>query len=206
MSAGITLTVHGLAVFALGFALGCSNRQNEARSTPAAEPVAPMTEAPASQPLAQQEAPPAQPPSRTPSNQQEGYLSLSKGVQSRCDLPETPREAPQFDFDESQLRERGRKILDGIVQCMRNGALREEGITIVGHADPRGPEGYNRDLGRRRAETARDYLLGQGVSAGRITVRSRGEAEAQGTGPDSWQLDRRVDIEESSGAQSSLAR
>lgn len=136
----------------------------------------------------------------TPDPGREGTLGLSPGIQKRCRLPETRAGSPQFDFDESELRPRGMNILDGVVTCMQDGGpLSGESISIVGHADPRGPNDYNRGLGMRRAEAARRYLTSKGVPESRVTVRSRGEADAKGTDPASWQLDRHVEIEEATG-------
>jgi peptidoglycan-associated lipoprotein len=48
-------------------------------------------------------------------------------------------------------------------------------VTIEGHADERGTRAYNLALGARRAQAARDFLLAQGVSAGRMTTVSFGK-------------------------------
>ena len=50
------------------------------------------------------------------------------------------------------------------------------GITVSGHADERGTREYNLALGQRRGEAVRDYLLLNGISKNRITVKSYGEA------------------------------
>lgn len=97
---------------------------------------------------------------------------------------------PQFDFAEAELRARGEGILAGIAQCMKQGALQGEKVTLVGHADPRGPDAYNQRLGMARAAAARDYLASQGVAVSSLALKSRGERDASGTGPASWQLDR----------------
>jgi peptidoglycan-associated lipoprotein len=124
-------------------------------------------------------------------------LGVSPGISERCKLPETRAESPQFDFDDSELRPRGMNILDGIAACMQEGgALARQSVTVVGHADPRGTEDYNRGLGMRRADAARRYLESKGIPASRVNVRTRGEAEAKGTDVSGWQLDRHVEIEE----------
>ncbi|MEP3049155.1 MAG: peptidoglycan-associated lipoprotein Pal [Roseibium sp.] len=48
-------------------------------------------------------------------------------------------------------------------------------ITVEGHADERGTRQYNIALGARRAQSARDYLVSQGVSASRIKTISYGK-------------------------------
>jgi outer membrane protein OmpA-like peptidoglycan-associated protein len=123
-------------------------------------------------------------------------LVVSEPIRRRCDLPDTPPESPQFDYDQADLRPRGTDILASVAKCMLEGPLKDEGVTITGHADPRGSDAYNRDLGMRRATSAQEYLLELGVSTERISTRSLGEREATGTDPASWQVDRRVEIEE----------
>jgi peptidoglycan-associated lipoprotein len=48
-------------------------------------------------------------------------------------------------------------------------------ILIEGHADARGTTEYNLALGERRAGAAKNYLLGQGVPASRVTIVSYGK-------------------------------
>lgn len=51
------------------------------------------------------------------------------------------------------------------------------GLTLIGHADLRGPKKYNLKLSERRAELVKDYLVSQGVSADRIHTRAEGEQQ-----------------------------
>jgi len=55
--------------------------------------------------------------------------------------------------------------------------IKSSGISVVveGHADERGTREYNLALGERRANSVRDYLMSQGVSASSITVISYGK-------------------------------
>lgn len=179
---------------ALPFALliGCSHNEKEPQLTPASGVRTPPTQA----------APRVDEPQTTVSSS--GSFNLSEGVRTRCNLPDEPREDPQFDFDDAGLRDRGKRILDGVADCMLNGALKDESLTIVGHADPRGPDDYNQELGARRAESARDYLMQRGVPLARMTVQSHGERDATGTDESSWQLDRRIDIDETTPANAGV--
>jgi peptidoglycan-associated lipoprotein len=65
--------------------------------------------------------------------------------------------------------------------------------SIEGHADERGTREYNMALGERRANSARDYLLSQGVPAARLLVTSWGKERPVATGSDesSWAQNRR---------------
>ena len=68
-------------------------------------------------------------------------------------------------------------------------------VRLVGYCDPRASEQYNRELGLRRASAVRDWLVANGIAATRITVRSEGEKRLLSTDPQSYWLDRRVELE-----------
>jgi peptidoglycan-associated lipoprotein len=55
-------------------------------------------------------------------------------------------------------------------------------ILIVGHTDDRGTGAYNMDLGTRRAEAVRDYLVAQGIASSRIEPETRGETQPMASG------------------------
>ena len=48
-------------------------------------------------------------------------------------------------------------------------------VTIEGHCDERGTREYNLALGARRANAVKEYLVSQGVSAGRVETVSYGK-------------------------------
>ena len=48
-------------------------------------------------------------------------------------------------------------------------------VLVAGNADERGTETYNLALAQRRANTARDYLVAQGVAASRFSTISYGK-------------------------------
>ena len=68
-------------------------------------------------------------------------------------------------------------------------------LVIVGHCDPRASETYNRELGRRRAQAVREFLVAAGVGADRVSVRSEGKKRPISTKPDEYWLDRRIEFE-----------
>ena len=65
---------------------------------------------------------------------------------------------------------------------------------IEGHCDERGTREYNIALGERRANSARDFLISQGVNASRLTVISWGKEKPVSPGHDeaSWAQNRRA--------------
>jgi hypothetical protein len=48
-------------------------------------------------------------------------------------------------------------------------------LVIVGHADARGSEKYNKALSERRAALVREYLISHGVAADKIQIRAEGK-------------------------------
>lgn len=81
-----------------------------------------------------------------------------------------------FDFDQATLKDEDKPLLDDFAKVMREhhgGAL----VTVEGFADPAGPTGYNRRLGKRRADAVREYLVETGgMSADRVRAVGYGEA------------------------------
>lgn len=71
---------------------------------------------------------------------------------------------------------------------------RQVSITIEGHADERGTREYNLALGERRANAAKNYLVGLGVDTGRIATVSYGKERPVALGSDeaSWARNRRA--------------
>jgi len=65
--------------------------------------------------------------------------------------------------------------------------------SIEGHADERGTREYNLALGERRANVARNFLVANGVPAGRLTAISWGKERpaAAGSDEDAWAQNRR---------------
>jgi peptidoglycan-associated lipoprotein len=121
-------------------------------------------------------------------------VNVSNDLRALCNLP-TPKEAPKFDFDASDLTATDREVLQGLAKCMTDGPLKGKAVRLVGHADPRGETEYNMALGAKRADGVKSFLSGLGVAETRLHQTSRGELDAKGTDEETWLMDRRVDIE-----------
>jgi peptidoglycan-associated lipoprotein len=119
-------------------------------------------------------------------------ISVSRDIVTACGL--SLGDSSKFAFDDSRLTATDRNALDAIGACFTSGALKDEGMHLVGRADSRGKEQYNLDLGMRRASSAASYLIEKGVAPGRIDKTSRGALDAIGTDEAGWANDRRVDI------------
>lgn len=80
-----------------------------------------------------------------------------------------------FEFDEADIREADRAVLDkfaAVAKKFYGGSL----ITVEGFTDPAGTASYNQQLGMRRAETVKSYLIGQGLTETAVRTVSYGES------------------------------
>jgi len=81
----------------------------------------------------------------------------------------------QFGFDSAMLTDNGKLNLDEFGKAL-TGGLASMSFIVAGHTDSVGPEAYNLDLSRRRAEAVVDYLVAQfGIATNRLTVQGYGE-------------------------------
>jgi peptidoglycan-associated lipoprotein len=78
-----------------------------------------------------------------------------------------------FGYDSSSIDATGREVLTGNAAWMKENAAVT--IQIEGHCDNRGSVEYNLALGERRAKAVKDYLVGLGIDAKRLTVISFGK-------------------------------
>ena len=78
-----------------------------------------------------------------------------------------------FAYDSSSLDSSSREKLKGNAEWMnKNKSLT---IQIEGHCDANGSVEYNLALGERRANSVKQYLVGLGVDAARLTIISYGK-------------------------------
>ncbi len=121
--------------------------------------------------------------------------------------PPTPPETPlpekitiviprniHFAFDKAVISPNSGKVLQEIAKV-----LKEHPYIIIdleGHTDPRASSDYNKKLGLRRSMSVRDYLVRQGISPERMTIRSFGESKLRTPGKTSVDhaRNRRVEI------------
>jgi peptidoglycan-associated lipoprotein len=80
-----------------------------------------------------------------------------------------------FGFDRSAIDSSEQSKLDAVASFVKNDPTVLQ-IVVEGHCDERGTEEYNRSLGERRANAAREYLLQKhGLSSEKVTTASFGE-------------------------------
>lgn len=80
-----------------------------------------------------------------------------------------------FPFDQYVITSESREKLDTVASYMTNNPGTK--ITIEGHCCYIGTDEYNLALGQSRADAIKDYLVGKGISADRLSTVSYGESK-----------------------------
>lgn len=78
-----------------------------------------------------------------------------------------------FDYNSFEISDAAKAILTTQVAWLKSAP--EVKITIEGHCDERGTREYNIALGEKRALSAKNYLVSNGVDASRIQIISYGK-------------------------------
>jgi peptidoglycan-associated lipoprotein len=87
-----------------------------------------------------------------------------------------------FAYDSSVIRESETANLQAVAAALSSD--KAANLMIEGNCDERGTEEYNRSLGERRAEAAREALAGMGVDASRVHTVSYGKDKPADQGHD----------------------
>lgn len=98
-----------------------------------------------------------------------------------------------FGFDQYSIRQDAVPVLEKNAE-MLNGLYKGDDVLIEGHCDERGTTDYNVELGKRRAQAVKDYLVDLGVEASRIRIVSYGKERpfCRESKPACWQQNRRA--------------
>jgi peptidoglycan-associated lipoprotein len=116
-------------------------------------------------------------------------MYITDSVRNACSGPD-----PFFTFDSSKPTGPDQPTMKNLVECMITGPLRGKSIKLIGHTDPRGTAEHNEDLGLKRAEKVKTFLVRSGVEKERVETASMG-AEGAESAPAAWGRDRRVQIQ-----------
>ncbi|MFH0876745.1 MAG: OmpA family protein [Candidatus Omnitrophota bacterium] len=81
-----------------------------------------------------------------------------------------------FDYNKSDIRQDAAEILQNAAKTLKRNEQAD--ILVTGNCDTRGSEAYNEKLGRRRADSVKQFMLNQGVAEDRIRIISRGKLGA----------------------------
>jgi peptidoglycan-associated lipoprotein len=103
-----------------------------------------------------------------------------------------------FDYDKASLRDDALKTLQGDSVELRNilGQYPDYKLQVEGYCDERGSAEYNLALGEKRAEAAKEYLVGVGIPPTQLTTVSYGKERQNCDTHDEncWQKNRRIHI------------
>lgn len=149
---------------------------------------------------------PTSPPTAPPNNPKRPIPVCTTPPAPPVAPPEAPPELPptplrlrvprniHFALDQSNISPASAKVLDQIAEVLRTYPFLI--VDIEGHTDPRASDAYNIALGQRRAISARNYLIRQGIAAERMTIRSFGERRLLTPGRDvvDFARDRRAEF------------
>ena len=99
-----------------------------------------------------------------------------------------------FEFDQWSIREDQKEVMVKNSQWLK--ANSNAKVRLEGHCDERGTAEYNLALGQKRAEAAKAFLEGLGISNQRMATISYGEERPMDAGHNeaSWAKNRRVDV------------
>jgi outer membrane protein OmpA-like peptidoglycan-associated protein len=99
-----------------------------------------------------------------------------------------------FNFDKYDIRESEKPKMEKVLQILQENPHIE--LSIEGHTDIRGSDQYNLILSKRRAMTARNYLIERGVEARRLDIKYYGESRPidHSNTPQGHQRNRRVEF------------
>ncbi|MFI5342240.1 MAG: peptidoglycan-associated lipoprotein Pal [Candidatus Methylomirabilales bacterium] len=140
-----------------------------APATPMAQPAPKTAEVPVTRPA---------PPAETP-------------VKPAPAVATVPLEDIFFNFDDATILADQKTGLNQDFAWLK--AHPDVKVAISGNCDERGTEEYNLALGERRADTAKNYLVAEGITADRISTISYGKDRPFVLGHDenAWRLNRR---------------
>jgi OOP family OmpA-OmpF porin len=81
----------------------------------------------------------------------------------------------RFAFDSAKIEPQYYATLNKVADRLKQVGADVQ-VRIDGYTDSTGPDGYNQKLSERRANAVKDYLIKQGVPAGRLSAKGFGEA------------------------------
>lgn len=116
-------------------------------------------------------------------------IEASGDIMKKCDLAANKA---YFSYASDNLDEDDKLVVQKVAECMKDGKLIGRSILVTGYTDFTGPRAMNLDLGLERSRAVADQLVGYGIPAQRIFVRSRGERDAKYTSDNGMVYDRKI--------------
>ncbi|MDR2474432.1 MAG: OmpA family protein [Bacteroidales bacterium] len=107
--------------------------------------------------------------------QSEEFESLKNFLAEEFKTPDLSAPVYCFDFDRDNIPAQMKAVLDHKIQLLK----KHPSILLIleGHTDSSGSDEYNYDLGLRRAEAAKYYMLSRGITENRLVVTSKGRSQ-----------------------------
>jgi outer membrane protein OmpA-like peptidoglycan-associated protein len=100
-----------------------------------------------------------------------------------------------FAYDSAELLTDSQITLDNLAKALKDERLAGSSFLVAGHTDAKGPDDYNLDLSRRRADSVVQYLVTKhGIAASRLTEKGFGETQLLDPDHPEDGINRRVQI------------
>src|SRR4051794_5414186 len=118
-------------------------------------------------------------------------LALGFGAQGmKIQVSDPPVNAPtnytmEFGFNKTWVSQEGRETLNQVAAAWK---CRPVNIWLFGFTDSVGQEDSNLELSSKRAEEARQYLVGAGLMPGRVFTQAMGKTDQRKPTPDNTRL------------------
>jgi len=112
---------------------------------------------------------------------QTATLHISGVIEAAADLAFNsiyfPTDAPRSTKDKEGLVASQQTTLNTVADAFKKylQSKPDAHLILAGHADKRGPGGYNKDLSERRAEVTKAFLVEQGVPAENLEIQANGK-------------------------------
>lgn len=99
-----------------------------------------------------------------------------------------------FELDSAMLKSESTETLQQVLSVIKSKTSLN--LVIEGHTDSQGSDEYNLELSQKRAQAVIDWLVKNGIDAGRLNAKGYGESRpvADNSRPDGRALNRRVEI------------
>ena len=111
-----------------------------------------------------------------------------------CEMVATVLEGVTFESNSDRLTPASRDLLQDVIERLNSVAT--DTVRILAHTDSRGADEYNQALSLRRARAVEEFLVSQGIDAGRLVAEGFGESRpiADNDTPRGRALNRRVEL------------